>query len=175
MHNVDPTTRQSSDGTKVTIRASENRGHPVAPGIDVLMVDRLVETFYTRIKDHPRLNVLFNNGMTLSWPEHMERMKSFWRSVSMRTAEYNGRPVPIHMKLDGLAPDDFKTWLDIFRSTAHQVCGKAAPEFIIRAERIAESLQMAVFLQGVIAPPNAFSNGVMRQEMVDLVLTSKAD
>lgn len=156
----------------------ELRGRPVTrltrtgvslePSITREMVDELVETFYSKVRKHERLAQLFANDMSKDWPEHLDQMKGFWRSVVMQTAEYQGRPVPAHMKMTDIQPEDFANWLNLFRETAHQVCTSGgAALFINRAETIARSLQMAIFLKGVIAPPDAFENGVMKQGVID--------
>lgn len=150
-------------------------GKPLEPSITHEMVDHLVEAFYTKVRKHERLARLFAKDMSKEWPEHLDQMKGFWRSVVMQTAEYQGRPVPAHMKMTDLEPGDFANWLELFRATAHEVCTPgAAALFINRAETIAKSLQMAIFLKGVIAPPNAFENGVMKQDIIDAARQEQA-
>lgn len=149
------------------LQRKERSGQPLDPSISEELVSRLVETFYARVRQHPRLDVLFSMGMSQEWPEHMEQMKGFWRSLLMQTREYEGRPVPAHMKLQGLEPEDFADWLTLFRQTARELCEPAAAAlFINRAETIAKSLQMAVFLKGMVAPMGAFEDGVMRPEII---------
>lgn len=150
-------------------------GMPLDPSIDAQLVDQLVETFYSRIREDERLAMLFAGGMSKDWPEHLEQMKAFWRSLTMQTSEYGGRPVPAHMRMQDLQPEDFANWLTLFRQTAREICTKdAADLFINRAETIARSLQMAVFLKGVVAPPDAFENGVMRQEVIEAARQQQA-
>jgi hemoglobin len=134
------------------------------------MVDRLVETFYGKVRQDERLAKLFAQDMSKDWPEHLAQMKGFWRSVVMQTSEYNGRPVPAHMKMSDIKPEDFARWLELFREAAVQTCTKGAAElFVNRAETIAKSLQMALFLRGVIAPPGAFENGVLKDGVIEKV------
>ncbi len=150
-------------------------GVPLEPSITRAMVDDLVEAFYSKVRKHERLAQLFAKDMSKDWPEHLDQMKGFWRSVVMQTAEYQGRPVPAHMKMTDIQPEDFANWLSLFRETAHEVCTSgAAALFINRAETIARSLQMAIFLRGVIAPPNAFENGVMKQDVIDAARQEQA-
>ena len=145
----------------------ERAGVPLEASITAEQVSNVVETFYGRIREHPRLSKLFAEEMTQEWPDHLERMKGFWRSMLMQTREYSGRPVPAHMKMEGLAPDDFAQWLALFRQTARELCPPAAAGlYIDRAETVARSLQMAVFFHGQIAPPSAFINGVMTDEAI---------
>lgn len=143
-------------------------GTPLDPSIDAEMIDALVETFYGSIRQDERLSMLFGVGMSKNWPEHLEQMKGFWRSLVMQTSEYSGRPVPAHMKMSQLQAEDFTKWLALFRTAAAQTCTASAAELMInRAETIARSLQMAVFLEGQIVPKDAFENGVMKPEVIE--------
>ncbi|WP_157747648.1 group III truncated hemoglobin [Cohaesibacter sp. ES.047] len=140
----------------------ERAGKPLDSSITEEQVSLLVETFYDRIREHPRLSVLFAKGMTQNWADHLDTMKRFWRSMLMQTREYGGRPVPAHTQLEGLKPDDFAQWLDLFRKTAREICPPAAAAlYIDRAETIARNLQIAIFMKGEIVPETAFEGGVL--------------
>ncbi|PLW75015.1 group III truncated hemoglobin [Cohaesibacter celericrescens] len=148
----------------------ERAGKPLDPSITEAQVSDLVDAFYAKVQKHPRLSVLFADGMSQEWPDHLDRMKGFWRSLLMQTREYDGRPVPAHMKMADLQPEDFGHWLGLFRQTALEICPpNAAALYINRAETVAKSLQMAVFLQGHIAPADAFEHGVMTTEFISLL------
>ena len=148
----------------------ERSGKPLHPSINEEQVSNLVEAFYGKVRQHPRLAMLFAGGMSMEWPEHLDVMKRFWRSMLMQTREYGGKPVPAHAKLQGLEPEDFAEWLVLFRETAKEICPPDAAElYIHRAETIARSLQMAILLKGGIAPPDAFENGVMREDFIAFV------
>ena len=145
----------------------ERSGQPLDPSITEQQVSDLVEHFYAQVRQNPRLSGLFDAGMSLQWPDHLDRMKAFWRSMLMQTREYGGRPVPAHMKMTDLQPEDFALWLDLFRQSARTICPPtAAALYIDRAQTVARSLQMAVFLSGRIAPPDAFKDGVMSAEFI---------
>ena len=68
-------------------------------------------------------------------------------SVTFNAGRYSGRPVPAHVKLKGLDRDHFERWLGLFRATLQDVASNpAAVDFMMeKAERIADSLKMAVF------------------------------
>jgi hemoglobin len=74
-------------------------------------------------------------------------MKSFWASVALNAGTYSGQPVPAHKKLSQVEQSHFQTWLALFRQTLQDTA--PAPEavdyFMERANRIAESLQLAMF------------------------------
>lgn len=119
---------------------------PAHPEIDEALIERLVRSFYARARADSRLGPLFQQRIGDDWEPHLQKMFAFWSSVMCMTGRYHGRPVPAHMALTGLRPDDFERWLGLFRQTAEETC---APDisalFIERAERIAASLRMAVF------------------------------
>ncbi len=135
---------------------------PLHEGITQPLINELVHKFYEKIQNHETLGPIFNDAIKDNWPEHLERMCTFWGAVALKTGAYKGKPVPKHVALKGVKPDHFKIWLAIFRETAIEVCGlDIGLHFIDRAERIAESLQLAMFFQGTIAPRDAFKNGVL--------------
>jgi len=56
--------------------------------------------------------------------------------------------MPAHLKLKEVVEDDFDIWLGLFRETARELCEPdVAAVFIGRAERIAQSLQLAMFFR----------------------------
>lgn len=145
----------------------ERAGVALDPSITQDQVSSVVDAFYDKIQKHPRLSILFSQGMSQQWPDHLDRMKRFWRSMLMQTREYEGRPVPAHVKMKDLHPEDFAQWLALFRQTVLELCPpSAAALYIARAETVSRSLQMAVFMNSQIAPPDAFENGVMTAKAI---------
>ena len=117
---------------------------PVHPSINETQISHLVDQFYTKVRAHDRLGLLFAQGMEKDWPEHLERMKAFWRSVLLKTGEYKGKPVPVHMKLAEIKTEDFQQWLTLFEETAHELMDEEAVPIVLEtAERIATSLWLA--------------------------------
>jgi hemoglobin len=112
-------------------------------GIDQAMIDRLVATFYGRIRSHAVLGPIFNARID-DWDEHMSRLCAFWSSVVHGSGAYSGSPMQKHLPLpiDGR---HFDLWLALFAQTARETCpATAADLFIDRAHRIAESLETAI-------------------------------
>lgn len=118
-------------------------------GIDVVYIDLLVETFYTRIRNHGVLGPVFNGAIEEEdWPHHLERMKAFWASVTLNAGLYSGKPVPAHQKhADTIQDWHFGIWLGLFRQTLEDTAATpdAVEYFMVRAERIATSLKLAMF------------------------------
>ena len=128
-------------------RRREIQARAAEMGIDDVYIDRLVETFYERIRAHPLIGPIFEQTIGENWGPHLARMKDFWASVALNAGRYSGKPVPAHQKLDGVEPWHFNIWLALFRQTLEDTAPTpaAVPYFMERAERIAESLQLAMF------------------------------
>ncbi|WP_430403402.1 group III truncated hemoglobin [Hyphomonas sp.] len=116
-------------------------------GIDDAYVSDLVDTFYARIRADATLGPIFDREIGDNWAPHLARMKDFWASVAMNAGRYSGKPVPAHMKLTGVDASHFRIWLGLFRQTLEDTApsAEAVPYFMERAERIASSLQLAMF------------------------------
>ncbi|MGI9415766.1 MAG: group III truncated hemoglobin [Hyphomicrobiales bacterium] len=128
-------------------RRREIQARAAAMGIDDAYISLLVETFYDRIRAHPLLGPVFEQEIGEDWAPHLARMKDFWASVALNAGRYSGRPVPVHQKLSQVEPWHFGIWLGLFRQTLEDTAPApaAVPYFMERAERIAESLQLAMF------------------------------
>jgi hemoglobin len=118
------------------------------PQIDRAFIGRLVRDFYGRVREDERLGPIFAGVIGEDWEPHLEKMTEFWCSVILKTRSYEGRPVPAHLKLKQVREEDFAIWLSHFRKTANELCPPGVAEiFIDRAERIAESLKLAMFFR----------------------------
>jgi hemoglobin len=112
-------------------------------GIDEAMIDRLVETFYARVRDDALIGPIFAERVE-DWGPHLAQMKLFWSSVALSTGIYQGRPMPKHLPLP-IDATHFDRWLMLFEETAREVCPPVALDwFMERARRIAESLELGV-------------------------------
>ncbi|RIJ27656.1 group III truncated hemoglobin [Henriciella algicola] len=127
-------------------RRRDIQAHAASLGIDDAFIETLVETFYGRVREHERLGPIFN-GEIDDWPDHLAKLKDFWASVAMNAGRYSGKPVPAHMKLEGVGREDFGEWLGLFKRTLEEIAPRAetVDYFMVRAERISQSLQLAMF------------------------------
>jgi hemoglobin len=123
--------------------------HPLQnPDVDQAFIRLLVRAFYARVRQDARLGPIFAHHIAGDWEPHLEKMTEFWSSVILKTGSYHGRPVPAHLKLKTVVEDDFEIWLGHFRETARDLCApEVAAVFIDRAERIAQSLKLAMFFR----------------------------
>ncbi|WP_297804529.1 group III truncated hemoglobin [uncultured Brevundimonas sp.] len=112
-------------------------------GITEELIDQLVERFYARIQNDTLLGPIFASVIK-DWGPHLAQMKLFWSSVALSTGVYQGRPMPKHLKLP-IDARHFDHWLALFEETAHEICTPLQVEhFLIRARRIAQSLELGV-------------------------------
>ena len=74
-------------------------------------------------------------------------MNAFWASVALNAGAYSGRPVPVHQRLEGVLRAHFVRWLgsSATRWPRRRRALEAVEYFMLRAERIAASLQLAMF------------------------------
>lgn len=114
----------------------------VALGVDEVMIDRLVRHFYASVRLDAALGPIFAARIA-DWEPHLRRMSDFWSSVMLRTGRYHGQPMPMHARMP-VDASHFDRWLELFGASARSVCGRAAPLFIDRANRIAQSLELGI-------------------------------
>ena len=121
--------------------------------IDEAMIDALVEGFYARVRDDDLIGPIFKDRIS-DWAPHLGQMKLFWSSVALSSGVYQGRPMPKHLPLP-IDARHFDRWLALFEATARDMCPPAAAHhFIVRARRIAESLELGVAnANGVLLGP----------------------
>src|SRR5690349_23488704 len=115
-------------------------------GIDEVMIDRLVRTFYARARLDPLIGPVFESRVQ-DWEGHFGRMCAFWSSVALMSGRYHGQPMAVHLPLPVDTPH-FDRWLALFAATADEVCPPtAAAHFVERAHRIADSLELGIAAQ----------------------------
>jgi hemoglobin len=124
--------------------------HPAAPGlaagVDEAMIERLVHTFYARVRADALLGPIFNAAI-IDWDSHLLKLCDFWSSVTLMTGRFKGTPVQAHAALPAITGEHFDHWLALFARTARDICPPAAAAlFIDRSQRIAQSLELGVAL-----------------------------
>ncbi|MFV0360335.1 group III truncated hemoglobin [Tropicimonas sp.] len=127
----------------VSARPELTRALMEETGLDEEILATLVHRFYGKVRADDMLGPIFEERIS-DWGPHLERMVGFWSSVALMTGRYHGSPVPAHAVLP-IGWAHFERWLALFGETAHEVCtAEGAHHVIIRAERIARSLNIAV-------------------------------
>ncbi|MEP1209297.1 MAG: group III truncated hemoglobin [Rhizobiaceae bacterium] len=127
----------------------------VHPSITVEQISDLVDRFYEQVQLNPKLAPLFAENISGNWQDHLDKMKGFWRSVLLKTGEYKGRPVPVHLKIENIDSADFEEWLQLFSSVSAQVFSDEAAAIINQAaRRIATSLWLSRSSDPFASPPH---------------------
>ena len=109
-------------------------------------IGRLVDDFYAKIRADAELGPIFARAIPGDWGPHLATMRNFWSSVMLTSGRYKGNPVAAHRHVAGIEIELFERWLALFDET----CGELftpdiADVFHCKAERIAESLKLALF------------------------------
>ena len=111
---------------------------------------RLVERFYAKVRCDALLGPVFN-GAVKDWPEHLDRLQSFWSSVMLTSGRYyKGRPLPAHLRQEAaMTPERFHRWLALWKETTAELFpAEAAAALQFKANRIAESLSLGIRVAG---------------------------
>ena len=108
----------------------------------------LVDSFYAKVREDDLIGPVFNCAIE-DWPEHLVTLRAFWSSIMLTTGRYKGNPMAAHLRQAGaIEPGMFDRWLDLWRETARDTLEDAdAAAVIAKAERIAESLKLALYFR----------------------------
>ena len=108
----------------------------------------LVDAFYAKVREDARLGPVFNAAID-DWPRHLVKLQAFWSSVMLTTGRYKGSPMAAHIAhANAIDPAMFDRWLALWRETARERLEPELAESIIaKAERIGESLKLALFFR----------------------------
>ena len=114
----------------------------------------LVDTFYARVRQDELIGPIFERAI-VDWPEHLDKLQSFWSSVMLTSGRYKGRPLPAHIKhADAIDARAFGRWLAIWKDTTEELLDPASAAALQeKAGRIAESLALGIqFARGRNGP-----------------------
>ena len=106
----------------------------------------VVDRFYAKVRADNQLGPVFNAAIA-DWDEHLEKLAAFWSSVMLMSGRYKGNPMAAHLRhVSAITPSMFDRWLALWGETADEVLGdEDAGPIRAKAERIAESLKLALF------------------------------
>jgi hemoglobin len=111
-------------------------------------IERLVNTFYDRIRADDLLGPIFDDVARVNWAEHLPKMYAFWDAVLFGTSGFKGNPLGVHLQLAQHTPlgaTQFERWLALFQANVDGLfSGPTAGEAKRRAARIAVVLQQHI-------------------------------
>ena len=84
-------------------------------------INRLVKTFYTKVRNHESLGPIFN-GIITDWDQHFEVLTDFWETQLFLKRIYQGNPVMAHQEVDdkignAVTSEHFGIWLNLWFAT----------------------------------------------------------
>lgn len=97
----------------------------------------MVDSFYAKVREDDLIGPIFDEKIQDRWPEHLEKMYTFWETVLLRKHTYFGSPFPPHAKLP-VDKEHFERWLELFmKNLDEHFTGEKAEEAYWRAEKMA--------------------------------------
>lgn len=104
----------------------------------------LVDSFYAKVRQDELIGPIFDEHIQDRWPEHLEKMYTFWETVLLGNHTYYGSPFPPHAKLP-VEKEHFERWLSIFMQNLDEHFeGKKADEAYWRAEKMANMFHIKI-------------------------------
>ena len=104
-------------------------------------IERLVNDFYSKVKEDNVIGYLFNDVAKVNWDEHLPKMYNFWENILFYTGNYSGSPMIVHRELhrkSTMNEGHFKHWNYLFNETVDSLfAGEKAEEIKSRATNIA--------------------------------------
>lgn len=111
-------------------------------------IEALVGAFYARVRTHETLGLIFNAALAGRWDAHLARMVDFWSSVLLASRRYYGQPLHAHLLVQGLKPEHFRDWLELFRETLDELfVPEVAERIFTAASRMSERMQGVLFVR----------------------------
>lgn len=104
---------------------------------------RLLWQFYSDVRQHALLGPIFNKHIE-DWPEHVEKITSFWARLTGGPSGYSGQMPLKHLNL-GIDAGHFISWLELWSFNCCSHLNKAeAQEMICLAREIGRRLKSIV-------------------------------
>ncbi|GAC1330960.1 MAG: group III truncated hemoglobin [Beijerinckiaceae bacterium] len=116
-------------------------------------IGAVLEGFYTTVRADPELGPIFVGAIRDDeWPAHMATIQDFWSAVMLKSGRYKGNPFQVHKEIEGMAPQLFDRWLDLFDGACRRVLApRLADAMHGRAVQIADSLKAGLFFRPATA------------------------
>ncbi len=109
-------------------------------------IKEMVHAFYAKVQQDELIGPIFIHAIGQKWDDHLGRLCDFWSSVLLMSKRYYGDPFRTHMMVQGIEPQHFNRWLELFNETLEELFNEELRGFILlRAERIAERMSIVLF------------------------------
>lgn len=80
-------------------------------------IEKMVNSFYDKVKEDETIGYFFNVVMKVDWNEHLPKMYDFWEGIILGGSKYSGNPVQKHVHINSLSKMEkkhFDRWLELF-------------------------------------------------------------
>lgn len=105
-------------------------------------IKQLVDRFYDQVRTDTLLGPVFEARIQNRWPQHLEKMYTFWQTVLLGERTYDGSPFPPHAQLP-IDHQHFAQWMQLFTASIDEIfAGDKTEEAKWRAGRMAEMFEM---------------------------------
>lgn len=87
-------------------------------------VEKLVYTFYDKVREDPNIGYFFSEVITVNWEHHLPLMVNFWENVLFQQGEYKGNPMRVHQEIhqqSPIEPKHFEHWVKLFHETINEL------------------------------------------------------
>jgi hemoglobin len=114
-------------------------------------IQKLVDTFYTKVRADDSIGYLFNDVAKVNWQQHLPRMYDFWENILFQTGGFKGNPMTAHIQLHQKSPlskAHFDRWLKLFLQTVDELFEGDKAELAKQ-----RALSIATMMQIKVAPP----------------------
>lgn len=103
-------------------------------------IEKLVNSFYGRIKTDATIGYLFTDVAKVNWELHLPRMYDFWDNILFSSGNFEGNPMVKHKELhekSEMNKGHFDRWNFLFNQTVDDLfIGTKAEEIKLRAMNI---------------------------------------
>ena len=111
-------------------------------------IEILVRNFYNKVTNDKRIGFIFSEVAKVNWEKHLPVMFDFWENILLKTGNYSGNPMPLHMALNEKVPltkEHFDKWLQLFNETLNEHFeGDIARQASQKAQSIATIMQIKI-------------------------------
>jgi hemoglobin len=86
-------------------------------------IRKLIDTFYTRVKEDEVIGYIFNEVANVNWEHHLPKMYAFWEFLLLGGESYSGNPIEPHKNLHQRHPlkkEFFDRWVELFTRTVDE-------------------------------------------------------
>ncbi|MCI5055260.1 MAG: group III truncated hemoglobin [Flavobacteriales bacterium] len=115
-------------------------------------IEKLVKDFYSEAREDNFIGPIFNKLIPDSeWPEHIQKICSFWEANLLENKIYSGSPIRAHQQVDkkwnyGIKEEHFARWLQLWiESIDNNWYGALADKAKQKARKMSTGLFIAIW------------------------------